>query len=250
LPAQRLNRFPASALCSITFFISGEAEMVDPPPPAPRQFERMLFGGPQSRPIVTYNPGPVNVLMLVFYPHAMHALTGIDLSAHVDRLCQASEVLEQEWLTWGNAVLAAPDDAARVALVEQFLEPRWNAAREQPGYQAPGSAVGDWVRRLAVQAAAAGWGRGVRNIERRIKTWAGQPMRTLRRMRRAEQSFLDARADMLEGSVSWAEVAARAGYADQAHFCRETREVTGLSPTELARAGREDESFWMYRIWS
>jgi AraC-like DNA-binding protein len=247
-PAQRLNRFPASPLCSITVFVRGEAEMVDPPPLGERSFDAFLFGGPLSRPIVTYNPGPVHAFMMMFYPPALHALAGIDLSAHVDRFCPLAEVLGPSWVALAQAIMDAPDDDARVALAERFLDPLWQAVRERDAYH--GNAVGDWVRRLGVQAAAAGWGRGVRNIERRIKAWAGQPMRTLRRMRRAEQTFLDARADMMDGSVSWAEVAARAGYADQAHFCRETRAVTGLSPTELARAGREDESYWMYRIWS
>jgi hypothetical protein len=26
--------------------------------------------------------------------------------------------------------------------------------------------------------------------------------------------------------------------------------MTGLSPTELIRASDEDESYWIYRIWS
>ncbi|MEG1326780.1 MAG: AraC family transcriptional regulator, partial [Janthinobacterium sp.] len=80
--------------------------------------------------------------------------------------------------------------------------------------------------------------------------WAGQPMRTLRRMRRAEQSFLDAREAMLQGNASWSDIAAEGGYADQAHLCREVRAITGLTPTELARASRDDESYWIYRIWT
>jgi hypothetical protein len=58
------------------------------------------------------------------------------------------------------------------------------------------------------------------------------------------------RADILAGKPSWRDIAARGGDADQAHLCRETKEITGLSPTELVRAGQEDESYWVYRIWS
>jgi AraC-like DNA-binding protein len=110
--------------------------------------------------------------------------------------------------------------------------------------------VGDWVRRLATQAATSGRGNGVRNVERRVKAWAGQSMRTLRRSSRAEQAFLAACEQSSEGKVSWVDVAARGGYADQAHMCREAREMTGLSPAELTRARDEDESYWVYRIWS
>lgn len=54
----------------------------------------------------------------------------------------------------------------------------------------------------------------------------------------------------MNGKVSWAEVAAHGGYSDQAHLCREARDITGVSPTELARGSADDESYWVYRIWS
>ncbi|MDC8760656.1 helix-turn-helix domain-containing protein [Janthinobacterium fluminis] len=247
-PQQRLNRFPASPLCSISWMVAGEAEMVVPMPGAVVPVPAMLFGGPQSRPTVSYNPGPMHGFMLLLYPAALHKLTGLDISAWVDRFAPVEEALGPDWAAMARQALAAPDDAARVALIEAFLEPRWLAARAEDDGR--GGIVGDWVKRLGVQVAAAGWGRGARNLERRVKAWAGQPMRTLRRMSRAEQSFLSWRAAKLEGRASWADIAARGGYADQAHLCRETKEITGLSPTELLRAGQEDESYWVYRIWS
>jgi AraC-like DNA-binding protein len=46
-------------------------------------------------------------------------------------------------------------------------------------------------------------------------------------------------------------VALKAGYADQAHLCRETQRVTGQSPTALVRGVQgDDESYWLYRLWS
>ena len=246
-PAQRLNRFPAAPLCSISWTIHGEAEVGAPVVGPELKMPQVFFGGPQSRPCTSYNPGPAHGFMLMLYPAALHTLSGLDISAWVDRFAPLDQVLGPEWLALSGQVLEAADDDARVALIEAFLEPRWRALRA--GDEVLG-AVGDWVRRLGVQAAAAGWGRGARNVERRIKAWAGQPMRTLRRMSRAEQLFLAARDEMLDGKAMWSDIAARGGYADQSHLCRETREITGLSPTELARAYQEDESYWVYRIWS
>lgn len=246
-PAQRLNRYPASPFCSITWFIAGEVELVEPPPGEPMASTQVLFGGPQSRPIVSYNPGPVETFSVMFFPEPLHKLTGLDMADCVDRFCALPEVLGPEWVAMGEAVLGAPDDDARIALIERFLEPLWQAAR---GSEARGGVAADWVRHLAMQAAVSGFGVGVRNIERRIKAWAGQPMRTLRRMSRAEKSFLAARDQVMNGKVSWAEVAAHGGYSDQAHLCREARDITGVSPTELARRSADDESYWVYRIWS
>ncbi|MDN2703643.1 helix-turn-helix domain-containing protein [Janthinobacterium sp. SUN100] len=248
-PAQRLNRFPAAPMCSIVWTVAGDVEAAAPGlslrdvrmPPA-------LFGGPRSYPLVSYNPGPVHTFVVMFYPAALHALTGVSMDGLLDQFRPLDALFDGDWLALSDAVLAAPDDAVRVRLVEDFLAPRWALARKSGDH--PAGAVQDWVRRLAVQAASTGLASSARNIERRIKAWAGQPMRTLRRMRRAEQLFLDERGAILQGTASWSDVAASGGYADQAHFCRETREITGLSPTELARAMRDDESYWIYRVWS
>ncbi len=42
--------------------------------------------------------------------------------------------------------------------------------------------------------------------------------------------------------VNWAGVAAAAGYADQSHFSRETRRVTGFAPGQFRRRMAVDES--------
>ncbi|PIG27550.1 AraC family transcriptional regulator [Janthinobacterium sp. 35] len=248
-PAQRLNRFPAAPMCSIIWTVAGDVEAAAPGLSLPDvRMPPALFGGPRSYPLVSYNPGPVHSFVVMLYPAALHALTGVSMDALLDQFRPLDALFDADWLALSDAVLAAPDDAVRIGLVEAFLAPRWQAARK--GSDVSAGAVQDWVRRLGVQAASTGLARSARHIERRIKAWAGQPMRTLRRMRRAEQLFLDERGAILQGRVSWSDIAASGGYADQAHFCRETREITGLSPTELARAMKEDESYWIYRIWT
>lgn len=65
--------------------------------------------------------------MVMFYPQALQAVSGIDLAACVDRWAPLDEVLGPQWQALTDAVLAAPDDAARMAALEQFLAPRWQA---------------------------------------------------------------------------------------------------------------------------
>jgi AraC-like DNA-binding protein len=241
----RFNHFPATPLCSISFYVEGEAEVVLPPdlPSGPRA----VFCGPQTRPMLTYNPGPVRLLIVLFYPQALHAMGAIDIAAWVDRAAPVGQALGPRWAAMAEAVLAGADDAARLAALEALLRPLWQATRPT----GVADAARDWVRQLARQAADSALGRGVRSVERRIKARAGQPLRVLLRRQRAEQSFFDARDAFLAGRLVWSDVAARGGYSDQAHFCREAREVTGHTPAELVRAlGSGDERYWIYRIWN
>ena len=245
LPAnQRFNHFPASAMCSLSWIIEGEVQVPDGAAAA----ARIALGGPRTGPRISYNPGPVHVFIVLFFPQALHALTGLDMSQFTDRFVALEAVAGSPWQVMSQEVMEAPDDEARMDLLGEFLEPRWQAARAAGA--APGSRLGDWVNSLAMHVAASGWGRSARNVERRIKVWVGQPLRGLRRFDRAERSFLETRASMEAGTVSWADAAAEGGFADQAHLCREVRAVTGMTPTELARRIRDDESYWVYRIWS
>lgn len=246
-PEQRLNRYPATPFCGITLLFEGELALVQPAiEGAVLQRQQALFFGPHSQPTVSGSPGSVHFMTLMFFPDAMHRLTGIDMASMMDQMLPLEQVLDGAWQAMAAAVLAAADDAARTRIVEEFLEPRWNAARTPD----LASGVTDWVRGLAVRAAAAGLGRSARMAERRIREWAGQPMRSLRRIHRAEQSFFAARADLQQGKVSWSDVAARGGYADQAHLSREARQITGLPPSEFSRLSLTDESYWIYRIWN
>jgi len=247
--AERVNRFPAHNYCSFAWFIHNEPMLISPASDswAGKVVPRAVFGGPRPTPIVQLHSGPMQGFAMLLYPQALQALTGLEISAHVERFSPMSEVFDAEWQALSAQVLSADDDMARVAVIEAFLEPRWQAVRAKGATSS--TAMGDWVRALAAHAAASPWGHSARHVERRIKSWAGQPLRRLRRLDRVEQSFFEARDRHEAGDLSWADIAAWGGYADQAHLCRDIREITGHSPTELARGLDEDEGFWAYRIW-
>ena len=252
--AQRHNHFPATPLVSLSWWFTGHSEMLegverpDSRRPVPGRF---VFGGPFTRPSTSYNHGPVHAMMLMLLPDAMHLLTGLDPQAHVNRLSDARLVLPAPWLTLGEAVLQASDDRARWRLIEEFMRPRWATVRQSSrGIGAQFQRYQDWAQGLMLRAATSATGRSLRQTERRIKQWAGLPMRELKALSRAERVFFDALAAQADsGSVDWVEVALQGGYADQSHLCRETRRITGFSPEELRRRIAGDESFWAYRLW-
>ncbi|MEN9397439.1 MAG: hypothetical protein RLZ81_1969 [Pseudomonadota bacterium] len=250
---QRYNHFPASPLCGIFWLLEGESlivrrgeQWVHEPMPA------LSFAGPHTVPIVSVNPGPVRAFMLGLLSQAFQAMTGVDLAVYVNRVVPIEAVLDESWQAMVRSVQDAADDGARVQLVEAFLEPRWRELSHQ-AVSRP-QRYRHWAEGLALKAGTSGVGKSLRQAERRIKQWAGLPLRELRRIGRAEESFFLARQgysdEVRQVDVDWAAVAVDSGYADQSHLCREVRRVAGLSPNELKRAIEEDESFWTYRIWS
>lgn len=251
-PPQRRNHFPASPYCSITWILHGESIRIrlgDAPVHEPIPMVSLI--GPHTEPCISANPGPVHALMVVLLPQAVQALTGLDLAAMVNRAVPLESALDAQWQAMAQAVQHANDDRTRIQLIEAFLEPRWNAVSHEAMPRADRQRY--WVEGLALQAATSGMGKSLRQMERRIKDWAGLPLRDLRRLARSEESFLETRAtylsDPTNAAPNWAEVAAYNGYSDQSHLCRETRRGTGVTPNELKRAVAEEESFWVYRIW-
>ncbi len=246
---QRENYFPATPLVQLFWWAEGSSEWLATPgfstPPPERRHALMLFGGPFTLPTHTRNPGEMQAFKLLLLPDAFVALTGVSLERHVNRVVDAREVLPADWLAWGEAMSGAADDDARLQLLEAFLLPRWQAL----GAQRTGHRYADWLQALAVRAATSAAGRSLRQLERRIKAWAGLPMRELRAVSRAEQAFYAVAAAEGVGAVNWADIAADNDYADQSHLCRETRRLTGFSPEDLRRRIQTEEAFWAYRLW-
>ncbi len=97
-------------------------------------------------------------------------------------------------------------------------------------------------------ALAAQFGLGQRQFERRFRESYGQPLRSYRQQLRCSR-LLQALGAATRPADGWAEIAVAAGYADQAHLCRDVRRFTGHSPAGLlAGVAGDDPAFWPYRI--
>lgn len=250
-PGQRFNHYPATPLCSLTWWFEGSGETLAPgtgagldsPRSAPAA--RILLAGPQTRPTITWNPGPARGMMLLFMPDALHQLIGIDVPHWIDRTAPAEEALPPDWLAMCRSVLSARDEREGLQQIEAFIAARWRRLRGQ----AASPRLREWAEALALRAATTQAGRSLRQVERRIRSWAGQPLRELRGFGRAEHAFFDGLAAADNGELKWSDVAVDAGYFDQSHMNRASRRITGFAPEELRRRISEDEGFWAYRIW-
>ena len=242
-PDQRSNHLPASPACAVTWFFKGSAVWAESGAPA----ARIAFCGPRTKPVTSINAGPVETLTMLIMPDALHALIGFEPARLVNRSCDAADVFDPEWLAMLNALFDKSQPVDRVRLVEDFLETRWRAVQAERWNSA--GTYRDWAEGLAMRALTSGVGRSVRQTHRRVRAWAGLPLGSLMGLSRAERALVDAQIAHAHGRVTWAGVAADAGYADQSHLCREARRVTGLSPQQLLERIESDESFWIYRLW-
>ena len=87
---------------------------------------------------------------------------------------------------------------------------------------------------IGVREAAAALGVGERRLQRAFDRSVGLSPKGLARVLRFRRA-LRALDEAAGGAVSWARVAAFAGYADQPHFIRDFRALAGLTPAAYLR---------------
>jgi AraC-like DNA-binding protein len=250
-PHQRHNFYPATLACAISWTLQGHTELVrvgdqyfNAKAPSP-----VMFSGPHSLPSETRNPGPVQFFLLLFMPDAFYALTGVDLLMYTNQHRPLHAVLDANWQGMADRVMAASSDEARIRVIEDFLLPRWNTARPRAWATASNTLM-DWAQSLAMRYLTSSMGRGLRQVERRIKQWTGQTHRQLRRLARGERTFLLARNNKQRDTLVWSDLAVESGYSDQSHLCREFRKLTGLRPDQVMHHMDTDERLWIFKAWA
>jgi len=170
-------------------------------------------------------------------PGGLGALVAGSAADWTDRVVPLGQGIAVDDAALLASVVAEPDEEARVRLLAAALE---RAVR--PGQVAD-------ARHVAAVARLAETDRSVRRLADLCRL-AGLRPRTLQRMflRHAGVSptwvlrryrLLDAAEAVRDGQqVSWAEIAAGLGYADQAHLITDFRAATGQTPAAYAAAQR------------
>lgn len=173
--------------------------------------------GPDTGPASSSVIDPSIMLRFQFRRARAAAVLGVDLS----ELCDRRVPLDGLWASPAWERLAGVDDTA---IARQLLE---DALRRRiPGRWSPDTTVEAVVRGHAVE------GIGERQLRRRFRRAVGYGPKTYQRVIRF-QRFIRL-AEATPGPL--AGLAAEAGYADQAHLTRETRRLSGLTPTAFLAA--------------
>ncbi|HEY2285312.1 MAG TPA: helix-turn-helix domain-containing protein [Streptosporangiaceae bacterium] len=168
-------------------------------------------------------------------PGGLGAFIGGSASDFTDRVVPLGQAIGTDEPALLRALVAEPDEAARAARLAQALEQAVDPARARSARQVAAVArlaeTDRSIRRLSDLCERAGVGQ--RTLQRLFLHYAGVPPTWVVRRYRLLEVAETVRAG---GPVSWAEVAADLGYADQAHLITEFRAATGQTPAAYAAA--------------
>lgn len=258
--ADRWGHYPAGPICAMSCLFEGAAEMLEAgsvaDPKALRQSVPVLaVTGPHTVPrSIVYGPEGSGV-MVILYPDAWWALTGVAPEDLSNKMVDAHSVLPPDLLAACQRLRQGADPQSRVQTFFEDLQTLWKEQGHErlrhtaePRHRPP--RFTPWMQALAMRAAGTGWGRSLRQSERRIKQWTGWSLRKLQGSARGEDAFFAVMEAMLEDRLDWTQIALDNGFSDQSHFIRETRRITGFSPEALRHGFLHEEAFWIYRAWA
>jgi AraC-like DNA-binding protein len=185
---------------------------------------RLLVAGPDTTARLVKTPPGIDYVGVRFAPGQAPALLGVPAHELLDGQPDLNDVWPGRGRWFAEQVSAAPDrETALVALVRSELARRDRRpdpfARELAGRLAKGEPVEQAARSMEVSP---------RQLHRRSLVAFGYGPKTLARVLR-----LDRAVSLARGGMALAQVAVAAGYADQAHFSRDTRALAGVTPSAL-----------------
>ncbi|MGW6539124.1 helix-turn-helix domain-containing protein [Streptomyces sp. NPDC055051] len=245
LPAG-VHRGPPSRALTAVISLSDPLEVAaDADDGAPVTRYGSVAGGLMCRSVAIHHDGRQYGLQVSLTPLGARAVYGMPAAELAHRLVPLDGLLGAHAAELADRVRSAPTWAARfAALDESLLRAVGRAAGGARGDDVRGvrgvrpEVAEAWRRLVAARgrvqvgavAAELGWSR--RHLTERFRGEVGLSPKTFARVLRFEHAHeLAAVGDPLP----WGDVAARTGYADQAHLVREWREFTGRTPTAWRR---------------
>jgi len=191
--------------------------------------------GPSAAAVQVRLGGRMRGLSITLKPGAALALFGLPAGALLSTAVNLRALWGDDADALASDILDAPDDSAMVQVVQRALLARLErlSRRPDPGHTLvahaqgrlalPGTRVADLVRTLGV---------GERRLQQLFHEQVGLSPRVWTRLARLHRGLRMLRR---EPALPWAQLAAEAGYSDQAHLSHDFRALCGITPSEFRR---------------
>lgn len=195
----------------------------------PRRFDAVV-SGLQDAPAHVHHDGAQEGIQLELTPAGVRRLLGAPVAALTGASVELRDVMGRSATYLREALAGVPDWPERYRLIETALLRRLTGGR--PAGPAPevghawrlvvGSGGTTPIGRVAAEV---GW--STRHLGERFRAEYGLSPKTVARVARFGRSH----ALLRRRGRSIAAVAARCGYADQAHLTRDWRDIAGITPS-------------------
>lgn len=167
-----------------------------------------------------------------FLPAGFRTFLGASVATLTDRSIPIADVFDASHSEWDEAILEQGTDTAMIARAQSLLlakDPRRSA--EGDAVLRIVDAIADDRAIIKVDDVARSSGTSKRTLERLFREYVGiGPKWVIQRYRLHEAAEHAAAGKVRD----WADLAARLGYADQAHFTRDFKRFVGQSPKRYA----------------
>lgn len=172
--------------------------------------------------------GEIKAFSIRFQPGAIHRLIRFDMNSIANHGVAMADVFGRMTIGLRDAVFGAADFPSRVAAAERWLGSMLREARPIDRIDIAARMLIESGGQKRINALAEWAGLSERQFARRFVAQVGLTPKLYARAIRLN-TMLKARQSRPE--ATWTELAHAAGYADQAHFVRECRELTNSSPS-------------------
>lgn len=195
--------------------------------PAPRRFDSVV-AGLATAPAHIHHNGNQHGVQLALRPGAIRALFGVPPSEVAETSYELTDVMGRSAAPLRERLHETSSWAQRFALVEEALLPADHPALEAaPEVAQAWQVIRGSAGAVPIHEVARSVGWSMRHLQQRFRAEFGITPKEAARVSRFERSLPLVSA----GRMPLATVAARCGYADQAHLNRDWRDLAGTSPT-------------------
>lgn len=191
------------------------------------------ISGIQNRSSHVILPGRLKHFCVRFRPGGSFPFFGIPARLFANRNYALDIFFGREYVLLEEQVHEAPDDAARIELVEAFLLKKLQNSNASDDYNFVKSCTNTLLlgnAPLKISELGKLYRTGYKTIERKFNKITGLSPSELVKIKRVNNA---ARFMHTSDTVSLTETAYACGYYDQSHFIREFKQVTTLTPKQF-----------------
>jgi AraC-like DNA-binding protein len=199
-----------------------------------QHFQRAWVSGLQTDCLEIESPTAARLIAASLRPAHAGPLLGVAGRELTERVVSLDEVIARAAEELAGRIEESPSIVGRFLIFEDFLRDRLRRSRYpiNPAVCRAVRRLLDSAGQLPARALSQELGCSPRYLELRMNEQVGMPPKQLARLLRFSQAIEAIRS---APSIDWLEIAAACGYYDQAHFNRDFRRFTGVTPSEFMR---------------